>query len=103
VFALPAEGEGLSMASLEAMAAGVPVILTPGCNLPDAESRGAGLVVPRAIEPITGALGYFMTDPQRRARAGIAARAWMAEAFGWGAVSAKMIGFYEMTRKNARG
>ncbi len=95
VFVLPAEGEGLSMASLEAMAMGIPVILTPGCNLPDAEKRTAGLIVERDSDAICAALQSLMMDAQRRARSGIAGRAWMAESFGWGAVSARMISFYE--------
>jgi glycosyltransferase involved in cell wall biosynthesis len=98
VFVLPAEGEGLSMASLEALAMGIPAILTPGCNLPDVEKRGAGLLVERAIDPIAEALRQVSSEPQRRARMGIAGRAWMAETFGWGVVSAKMLAFYENVR-----
>lgn len=103
LFVLPAEGEGLSMSALEAMAAGVPVILTPGCNLPEAEHRGAGVIVPRKVEALSGAITSLMSDPARRARAGIAARAWMGEAFGWGAVAARVIGFYERVGRGETG
>ncbi len=42
LFALPAVGEGFSMAVLEAMACGLPVLLTPGCNFPEVIDAGAG-------------------------------------------------------------
>jgi glycosyltransferase involved in cell wall biosynthesis len=95
VFVLPAQGEGLSMAALEAMAAGVPVILTPGCNLPQTVERGAGLIVERDVEPLAGALQTLMGDAAMRARMGIAARAWMTRDFAWPAMAARMVAFYQ--------
>lgn len=45
VFVLPSASEGLPNAALESMVRGIPVILTPGCNLPEVSSSGAGLLV----------------------------------------------------------
>ncbi len=89
VFVLPAVGEGLSMAVLEAMAAGLPVILTPGCNLPDVETRGAGLLVDRAVEPLAAALRTLLTDADRRKAMGEQGRAWVRESFTWPAIAAQ--------------
>ena len=36
----------------EALAAGLPVILSPGCNLPEAAAAGAGLIVEPEVEPL---------------------------------------------------
>ena len=56
IFCLPATGEGLSMAALEALAAGLPAILSPGCNLPEVAQYGAGLIVEPQVEPLAAAL-----------------------------------------------
>jgi len=95
LFALPAEGEGLPMAALEAMAAGVPVLLTPGCNLPETVARNAGLVVERTVPALAAGIRDLMHDPTRRARMGIAARAWMVSAYGWGPVALRMLRLYD--------
>ncbi len=95
LFVLPAVGEGLSMAALEAMAAGLPVILTPGCNLPEAETRGVGLIVAREVEPQAAAIRALLTDPARRVSMGAAGRAWMQADYSWPSVAARMIKFYE--------
>jgi glycosyltransferase involved in cell wall biosynthesis len=89
VFALPAIGEGLSMAALEAMGAGVPVILSPGCNLPEAAEAGAGLVVPAAIDPLAAALTALLTDPVTRRAMGDQGRVLVAARFTWEAVAAQ--------------
>src|SRR5258708_6350686 len=89
IFALPAIGEGLPMAVLEAMAAGIPVILTPGCNLPDLEKRGAGLRIPREVGPLAQALHVLLRDPERRKAMGVHGRAWVQESFTWPVIAAQ--------------
>jgi glycosyltransferase involved in cell wall biosynthesis len=83
VFALPATGEGLSMAALEAMAAGLPLLLSPGCYLPQAEAAGAAVVVPPQEAPLTEALRALLMNAQRRAEMGRAAKILAAESFSW--------------------
>lgn len=46
IFVLPTAGEGLSMAILEAMACGCPVVTTPEANISEIQSHDAGLIVP---------------------------------------------------------
>ncbi|MCZ2098476.1 MAG: glycosyltransferase [Anaerolineae bacterium] len=90
LFALPAVGEGFSMAVLEALACGLPVVLTPGCHFPEAEQAGAGVVVERAVEPLAGALRALLTDPGRRAAMGRAARALVERDYTWPQVVARL-------------
>jgi poly(glycerol-phosphate) alpha-glucosyltransferase len=94
LFALPAVGEGLSMAALEAMAAQLPLILTPGCNLPDLEQRGAGLLVERAVEPLAAALRMLLADSERRRDMGRRGGAWAEESFTWPAIAAQTEALY---------
>ena len=94
LFALPAVGEGLSMAALEAMAAGLPLILTPGCNLPDLEARGAGLLVERAVEPLAAALRTLLLNPDQRRAMGESGRAWIAESFTWPTIARQTEALY---------
>lgn len=95
VFVLPAVGEGLSMAVLEALAAGLPVILSPGCNLPETEARGAGLIVSPEQAPLSAALTLLVQDSTRRATMGQAAQAWAHSAFAWPGIAAQMTQVYE--------
>lgn len=95
IFALPAVGEGLSMASLEALAAGIPVLLTPGCNLPEVEQRSAGLLVEREIGAITVGLSQLlnMTEAARRT-CGEHGRQWVREHFTWENVAERSLESY---------
>ena len=98
VFALPATGEGLSMAALEALAAGLPVILSPGCNLPEVEPAGAGLEVEPALEPLTAALRLLLNDHELRLRMGAAARTLVESRFTWARVAEQMEAVYATLR-----
>jgi glycosyltransferase involved in cell wall biosynthesis len=45
LFILPSHSEGFSVAVLEALAAGLPVIITKGCNFPEVSVNGAGWII----------------------------------------------------------
>lgn len=94
LFALPAEGEGFSMAVLEGLACGLPVLLTPGCHFPEAAEAGAGVVVAREVEPLREALIALLRDADRRAAMGQAARALIAERFTWPQIVVQMEAAY---------
>jgi len=94
LFALPAEGEGFSMAALEALACGLPVLLTPGCHFPEAAEAGAGVVVPREVEPLREALIALLADPDRRAAMSQQARALIAERYTWPQIVAQLEAAY---------
>jgi glycosyltransferase involved in cell wall biosynthesis len=89
LFALPSSGgEGLSMAALEAMAAGLPVVLSPACNLPEVEAAGAGMIVDATPDALAGAFRAIIGDADRRRAMGAAARALVEEKFTWERVAA---------------
>lgn len=74
VFVLPSEREGLSFAVLEAMGAGLAMVVSDGPGNPEAIGD-AGIVVPRGdAVALAAVLGELARDPQRRARLGAAAR-----------------------------
>jgi glycosyltransferase involved in cell wall biosynthesis len=88
-------GEGTSVALGEAMACGLPVIVTEvGDN--GAVARDAGLVVPpRDAAALAGALAALAGDAALRARASKAAQARAAARFGVDWLHASFCGFYD--------
>jgi glycosyltransferase involved in cell wall biosynthesis len=68
VFVLPSRAEGLPMALLEAMSAGLPVIVTPVGGIPDAVTPGAeGIFVqPGRVDQITAAMTRMLSDETER-------------------------------------
>jgi glycosyltransferase involved in cell wall biosynthesis len=83
------------MAALEAMAAGVPPILTPGCNLPEAAEAGAGILVDPEIESLETALRDLLTNPSLTREMGGRARALIKERFTWDRVAEQLEGVYQ--------
>lgn len=98
IFALPATGEGLPMAALEAMAAGLPLLLSPGCNLSEAEEVGAARIVPPLASSIAEALEELLADSALRANMGAAARQLALTRFTWRAVAEQLEMVYESCR-----
>ncbi|MBN1565609.1 MAG: glycosyltransferase, partial [Anaerolineae bacterium] len=96
LFALPAVGEGFSMAVLEAMACGLPVLLTPGCNFPEVVDAGAGLVVEREISALSVILADLLTDTARLTQMGDTAREMVHARYTWPQVIAQMDDVYQM-------
>lgn len=88
VFVAPTYSEGFSMAVLEAMAAGLPCVITEGCNFPEAGAADAARVVPIAAEPFGAALADVLADPPAARAMGTRARALVAGKYTWDHVAA---------------
>jgi glycosyltransferase involved in cell wall biosynthesis len=95
VFLLPSKQENFGIAVAEAMASATPVIVTPHVNLaPEIARQGAGWVVERNVEALTGTLDAAMSDAAARADRGAAGRT-LAEQFRWPAVAAALDTLYD--------
>lgn len=83
----PSRSEGLSMSILEALAAGVPVIISPACNMPEVEAAGAGRVVEPRREFIAPVLWQWMSmSPAELSAMGARGRQLARERFDWSVV-----------------
>jgi glycosyltransferase involved in cell wall biosynthesis len=91
VFALPSKGENFAVAALEAMAVGLPVVLSEDVGLAaDVIESGAGLAVPASPEAVAGALRRVLETPGAREVMGAAGRHLARERFSWESVAARM-------------
>ena len=95
VFALPATGEGQSIALLEAMAAGLPAVISPGCNMKEVETAGAGHVVEADVEAFADKLRELLRDDEKRREMGVRARRMVVERYTWGAAAQALERVYE--------
>lgn len=79
----PSRAEGLCIAAHQAMAAGLPVVVSNVGEAPVTAAGGAGRVVPPGDAPaLAAALRALTADPAAAARMGGAARARVLERFG---------------------
>ncbi len=94
LFVLPSLNEGMSNALLEAMASGLPVIVTDTGGTTELLD-GNGVLVPMGDSgAIAEAVCGFVDDLETRQRMGGASRK-IAERMGWGAVGEEYIKSYE--------
>jgi glycosyltransferase involved in cell wall biosynthesis len=95
-FVLPSLSEGLPVAVLEAWSYGLPVLMTPECNLPEGFAAGAAVHLDAEPRSIAAALRrLFATTAAEREAIGARGRALVADRFAWPAVARQMRGVYE--------
>jgi glycosyltransferase involved in cell wall biosynthesis len=66
----PSHSEIRSLSALEALACGVPVVVTEGCNFPELAETGAGIVVPFDAGTLAEAVIKLLRSPSLRSQMG---------------------------------
>ena len=84
LFVLPTYSENFGMTVAEALAAGVPVIVSRGAPWPDLEQRGAGWWINVSLDSLVTCLNYALTRPyDELTEMGERGRGWMEKEFSW--------------------
>jgi glycosyltransferase involved in cell wall biosynthesis len=91
VFALTSYSEALPVAVLEALSAGVPVVITPNCNLPEVAAAAAGIEVMPEVESTARGLAAILRDQQLRETMGANAKKLALESFSWDSVGKRVV------------
>lgn len=98
VFVQPSENEGMSMALLEAMAYGLPVIVSDIAPNLEVVRGGYGAVFPvRNTEALKQELAYYINRPDEAKRLGDSARMRIDDAFSWDAIARQTVEVYQET------
>jgi glycosyltransferase involved in cell wall biosynthesis len=96
VWALSSETENFGIAVIEALACGIPVLVSEGVSVSDEiAARDAGVVVPLDTAEFTRAIGELIGDDRLRERLGQNGRALAAE-YDWREVAPKLRSVYEL-------
>ena len=83
-FILPSFSEGLPVAVLEAWSYGLPVLMTPECNLPEGFAKGAAVQVSTDADSLEKSLtAYFAEDPGAHRAMGERGRTLVEAQFTW--------------------
>jgi len=95
VYTAPSYSEGFSMSVLEAMACGLPCVITTGCNFPEAAQAQAAHVVDIDAEAIATALHHCLRHPNEAKALGDRARKLILENYTWDIIAKRMIETYQ--------
>ncbi len=95
IFVLPSYSEGFPIATIEALAAGVPVILTEACNIPDIEEQGAGIIVKPETTSLREGMLRLVDNPKARKQMGINGRQLALGVYSWDTVAERMGSVYQ--------
>ncbi len=93
-FCLPSRQEGFSIAITEALACGLPVVISDACHFPEVAQASAGEVVPLDAGAIAAALGRVLDDPDLAKRMGEAGRALIQTRYTWPKIAEQTVALY---------
>ncbi|MFV9506638.1 MAG: glycosyltransferase [Oscillochloridaceae bacterium umkhey_bin13] len=94
-FVLPSYSENFGIAAVEAMAAGLPVILSDQIGIHhDVHAAGAGLITPCSVQPLVTALTRLAADHALRQQLGQAAKRFVQHRYSTDAVCQQVLTLY---------
>lgn len=93
-FVHASESEGMALALLEAMSAGLPVVATRGCYMRAAAEAGALIECEQGAAPVADALRPILADASLAGRLRERSRAYAASEHDWNRLAARMMEAY---------
>lgn len=87
---LCSDAESFGLSAAEAMAAGVPVVVTRTCPWADVERYGTGFWVDQRVDAIAAALSRLLDQPQAARAMGARGHALMEQKYRWDVIAADM-------------
>jgi glycosyltransferase involved in cell wall biosynthesis len=98
LFALTSHSENFGVSVLEALAAGIPALVTPGVALSElVNNESLGYLPELDIGSIANSLQQALAYPDQTKAMGDRARSFVKENYTWASISAKMVGVYRNT------
>lgn len=95
-FVLPSWSEGFSVATLEAMAASRPVIITHQCNFPEIATQDCGWLIQPDVGQLESALGEALSMPQSGLdRLGENGKRFVGARYTWPQIGVQMTEVYD--------
>jgi glycosyltransferase involved in cell wall biosynthesis len=96
IYILPSYSENFGVTIAEAMASGLPVIVTKGTPWSDVEQKNAGLWVDNKIDTIANAIEILiLKNSEEREYMGQNGRDWMIKDFSWDTIAKNMNYVYD--------
>ncbi|WP_338243129.1 glycosyltransferase [Aurantiacibacter hainanensis] len=101
LFVLPTKSENFGIAVAEALAAGVPAIVTKGAPWSGLREQNCGWWIDHGTEPLKATLLEATALPSEvRKQMGARGRAWVLQDFGWDAIGREMDATYRWVAGN---
>lgn len=103
LFVLPSYSENFGIAVVEAMASGLPVLISDRVNIwREVDAASAGEVIPPQAAPFAEALVSMLADEDELRRMGLNGRTLVREKYQWRQIAARLEEVYVDMRKGQR-